>query len=318
MKRCRVSVCVPTYNYGRYLPAALESVQNQGFRDFELIVIDDASQDDTREVIGKYVRSDPRIRFRVNPENLGMVRNWNECLRLARGEYVKFLFADDLLSSPDALEKMVSLLDSRPDVSLAGSARNLVDPEGIRLSVTFHFRGGAVVNGSDVIDRCLRERKNLIGEPSAVMFRRRDAMRGFDERYKHLVDLEMWFHLLEMGAFGFIDAPLVSFRVHPGQQTVQNIDQRADIEDAFLLFEEYLGKPYLRMGRLTRRFLFFDELYKIWKLYRRKKLDRTETEREIGEHMAFRTFLYWLPFYKAYKPLFKLDVRIRRWNSGAA
>lgn len=318
MKPCLVSVCVPAYNYGRYLPAALDSVLNQGFRDYELIVVDDASKDDTSKIVGEYVRRDTRISFRVNPSNLGMVRNWNECLRLARGEYVKFLFADDLLSSPDALEKLASLLESCPEVSLAGSARILVDSEGNRLAVSSHFRGRRVLGGDKVIDRCLRERKNLIGEPSAVMFRRSDAARGFDERYRQLVDLEMWFHLMEKGAFGYIEDPLVSFRVHPGQQTARNVDRLADIDDTFLLYEEYLGKPYLGMGEATRNFLFFDELYKFWKLYKKEKIGRGEAARRIGERMAFRRFLIRLPLYKIYKPLFRMDAWFRRWNSGAA
>jgi glycosyltransferase involved in cell wall biosynthesis len=212
----RVSVCMPTYNYARYLPEAIESVLSQDYSDFELLVIDDCSGDDTRGVVQKYADTDSRIVFSVNEKNLGMVENWNLCLAKARGEYVRFLFGDDMFSRPDALRAMVHCLDSDKDISLVGSPRNLIDADSRPLKTLSRFPAGAVLPGFEVISRCFRDQRNpnLIGEPSVVMFRKSQACRGFNPRYHQLVDLEMWFHLLEQGKYAHLDMPLSSFRIH--------------------------------------------------------------------------------------------------------
>jgi glycosyltransferase involved in cell wall biosynthesis len=307
----KVSVCMPTYDCAPFLPGAIESVLNQSLEDFELIVIDNCSRDNTREIVEGYARQDPRLAFRFNDHNVGMVANWNLCLRAARGTYIKFLFADDLLASREALEKMASMLDSEKSVSLVGSARNVIDSGGNRLKTIRHFEGSVVKDGRDLINRCLRQWKNLIGEPSTVMFRRSDDFRGFNGKYRHLVDLEMWFHLLEKGNFAFLDDALSSFRVHAGQQTAQNIGDLADLDDAFLLLEDYLEKPYVGMSGLTKRYLYYDKVYQYWKMYKRGRISKQEAVRRVTGRIAWMEYAFLLPFYKTYKPLFKLMTRLR-------
>ena len=97
----KVSVLIPTYNYARYIGEAIESVLNQTFTDFELIIIDDQSKDNTDEVVAKYLH-DPRVSYHKNPVNLGLVGNFNRALELANGEYIKFLLADDKLDNNDS------------------------------------------------------------------------------------------------------------------------------------------------------------------------------------------------------------------------
>ena len=99
----KVSVLIPTFRYARFLPAAVDSVLAQEFRDFELLISDDASGDGSAEIIRSYAARDPRIRFHIHPGNIGMVSNWNWCLGEARGDHVKFLFGDDCLVSRLAL-----------------------------------------------------------------------------------------------------------------------------------------------------------------------------------------------------------------------
>ncbi|MCL5884013.1 MAG: glycosyltransferase [Deltaproteobacteria bacterium] len=307
----KVSVCMPTYNYAPFLPGAIESVLNQSMEDFEFIVIDDCSRDNSREIVESYARQNPRLAFRINVHNVGLVANWNLCLRAARGTYIKFLFADDLLASREALEKMASMLDSEKGVSLVGSARNVIDSDGNRLKTISHFKGCVIKDGRSLINRCLREWKNLIGEPSTVMFRRSDALRGFNGTYRHLVDLEMWFHLLEKGDFAFLDDALSSFRVHPRQQTARNIGDLADLDDAFLLLEDYLEKPYVGMRSLTKRYMYYDKVYQYWKLYKRGRISKQEAVRRIAGRIALMEYAFLFPLYKTYKPLFKLMTRLR-------
>jgi len=314
----KISVCVPTYNYARYLPEAIGSVLGQSLPDFELLIIDDASTDDTRRVVEGSAGKDPRIDFRVNPVNLGMVENWNLCLRGARGTYVKFLFGDDLLASPEALRRMAAILDADPSVSLVASARNVIDETSRVKAVRSHFPDGLVVDGPAVIRRCLVAQENLIGEPSAVMFRRDQAARGFDPRYSQFVDLEMWLHLLEKGRFAYLREPLCSFREHPEQRTRSNLSSQRQIEDSLLLLADYLrnpGKPPMDIGDLEMAYLAYDPAYQYWKEYRSGRIGREEALRRIRPICGLPAFFLRYPFHKVYKELRRAWRRRVSWRS---
>src|SRR3954452_9077747 len=106
----KVSVCVDSFNYGRFLPEAIESILAQTFQDFEVIILDDCSTDDSFAVAQRYAARDNRIKALRNSRNLGMMRNRNACLAQARGDYVKWLHADDFLCSSEALGQMAEAL----------------------------------------------------------------------------------------------------------------------------------------------------------------------------------------------------------------
>jgi hypothetical protein len=108
--------------------------------------------------------------------------------------------------------------------------------------------------GHDVILRCLLK-GNLIGEPSSAMFRKEHAARGFTDKYRQLIDMEMWFHLLEQGDFVFLPEPLSKFRQHGGQQTSENLKNPAFYDDGWRIFKEYIDRDYIRMSRTRKEFL---------------------------------------------------------------
>jgi glycosyltransferase involved in cell wall biosynthesis len=243
----KVSVLIPTYNYARFLAEAIETVQAQDFRDFELLIVDDCSQDNSAEVVANFSRYDLRIRFLANPVNLGMVQNWNHCLAMAQGKYVKFLFGDDKLNSPQALGKMVAMLDENPTASVAASARLVLDEKSNRTDLWARLPNG-LQNGRAVIARCLLRNHNYIGEPTAVMFRKAAAQRGFNPAYRQLVDLEMWFHLLEDFDLVYTREPLCAFRQHAAQQTAVNHISYS-FKEQLMLISEYGTKPWIRWDR---------------------------------------------------------------------
>lgn len=256
MRQPRVSVLIPNYNCARYLPEAIESVLKQDFPNFELLLIDNASTDDSLRVIQRYAALDPRIRFEANPTNLGAVPNWNRCLAEAKGEYIKFLFSDDTLASPRTLTKMVQLLDAHPTAALVATARNIIDEHSRLLGVWDHLGAPGWYDGRDVALRCFEKQANLIGEPSAVMFRSRYARRGFNPQYFQLVDLEMWFHLLEQGGLVYTPEPLCSFRRHRDQLTEYNAKHKIGSNEMVILLHDYaFAKPWLK-EQLTRKALF--------------------------------------------------------------
>lgn len=218
-----VSVLIPTYNYARYLPEAIDSVLAQDFDDIEVIIADDASSDNTAEICEAYVSKDPRVRFIRHSQNLGMVENWNWCLRQARGRYIKYMLADDKFIQPYALRRLVEALEESPHASLATSARALMDSDS-KITGVWNPLGlrTRVFPADKLLRKCLIRGVNLVGEPTAVLFRRTDAERGFNVSFRQLVDLEMWLHLLQTGDLAYLTEPLCGFRQHAGQQTAIN------------------------------------------------------------------------------------------------
>src|SRR5687768_8593791 len=112
----KVSVLIPTYNYAHVLDETIQCVLNQTFTDFELIIVDDNSNDNTDEVVKKYL-VDERVKYFRNEKNLRTMGNWNKCLEYATGEYIKYLCADDLLH-PEILERYVPIMDQYQNISL--------------------------------------------------------------------------------------------------------------------------------------------------------------------------------------------------------
>ena len=218
----KISVLIPTYNYARFLGEAIESVLAQDYPDFELIVVDDCSADNTVQVVEPYCRRSPRVQFLANPTNLGMVNNWNYSLKRARGSYIKFLFGDDKLCHPEALSKLASMLQANPSATLAASARVVLNEKSEAVDLWRPLPEGCH-EGRNIITAYLMENgRNLVGEPSAVLFRKEDAGRGFDPQYRQVVDMEMWFHLLEKGSLVYTREPLCGFRRHSQQQSEHN------------------------------------------------------------------------------------------------
>ena len=314
MKAPRISVLIPSYNCARYLPEAIESVLEQEFRDWELLIIDDASTDGSLAVINKYAALDPRITFQCNPGNLGAVRNWNLCLAQARGEYIKLLCCDDRLVSAQALGKLASLLDSNPSSVLATSGRSIIDEDSRMLEVCSLLGPPGLKNGKDVVAHCLEADGNLIGEPSAVMFRRQPARRGFDPRYRQLVDLEMWFHLLAHGDLVYCPEPLCAFRKHPLQLTAFNHANQIGLYEGDMLFVDYFPNPWLRK-RLSRQALFI-------RIYRgRKRRTKPEDAREVERQMLKTLGRWWYAALWLRRKMFKpcsdarksLQKHLHRW-----
>ena len=290
----KISVLIPTYNYARYLPEAIESVLTQDFEDFELLISEDCSTDGSAEVIACYAAKDKRVRFQVHPARLGMVQNWNWCLSEARGEYIKFVFGDDKLASQQTLTKLLGLIESNPSIALAASARYLIGGDSEVLAIWDEFGKPGRHIGTEVICQCLDEDCNLVGEPSAVLFRKRDAARGFNPRYRQLVDLELWFHLLEQGDFVYTAEPLCCFRKHPQQQTQVNDASGIGQWEIFQLFGDYRSRAYDKARGVPWR--QFNRLYELRK--RRKRSTNVPEEMlEMESDLSRRISRFWYAAY---------------------
>jgi hypothetical protein len=211
-----ITVCIPTYNYAHYLGAAISSVLEQSYGDFELLIADDASSDNTAEVVQPFL-ADERVKFMPNEVNHGMFANFNRCIEIAQGRYIKFLMADDWLAK-DFLAEMGALLDENPGLALATSAGWLVDDEGAAFGEQQqHFDSGPIVTRSRVVEESSRG-FNVVGMPTCTLVRT-EAMRaagGFDADYAPAADVNLWFKLLAGSDLGWTPKPLSYLRIHGG------------------------------------------------------------------------------------------------------
>jgi glycosyltransferase involved in cell wall biosynthesis len=132
-----VSIGMPVYNGARYLEQALQSILNQTFRNFELIISDNASTDATESICRRYAEVDDRIRYYRNERNLGAAANYNRVIHLARGRYFRHAAHDDVLA-PTNIERCVAVLNEWPDVVLAYPRMIMIDAAGVKIETREH------------------------------------------------------------------------------------------------------------------------------------------------------------------------------------
>jgi glycosyltransferase involved in cell wall biosynthesis len=129
-----LTIGMPVFNGERYLPAALASLLNQTFSEFELLIQDNASTDRTREMCRSFAATDARISYQRNERNLGAAKNYNRVLDRASGRYFKWAAHDDVCK-PDYLRRCIEVLEQQQDVVLCHSQSEAIDPAGKRLGI---------------------------------------------------------------------------------------------------------------------------------------------------------------------------------------
>jgi glycosyltransferase involved in cell wall biosynthesis len=216
-----VSVCIPTYRGAAHIAETIESALAQTFADFELVIVDDASPDETGQVVARY--RDARLRYVRSEQNAGVEENWNRCLRFARGRYFKLLPHDDLIA-PDCLARQVALLeaDHEERLALVFCARRIIDSRSRALMTRRYPGRGGVIPARAAVRNCIRSGANLLGEPGGLLFRTALARRvgAFDARLRLVTDLDYWVRLLLHGDAYYLPERLASFRVSHGAWSV--------------------------------------------------------------------------------------------------
>jgi len=196
----RVSVVIPAYNAAWCVARAVDSVLNQSFRDFELIVVNDGSTDRTAEVLVGY-----RERLHVvDQANGGLSSARNAGIAAARGHYVAFLDADDWWL-PDKLARQVAWMEARPELVFCSTTTRVRTPEGKALP---DWCCGE--SSGSPLERIFSANAHVAGSGSAVLARRDALVRtgGFDETLRSLEDIDMWMRLAVLGGYACLDEPL--------------------------------------------------------------------------------------------------------------
>lgn len=195
----KVSILLPTYNGETYVCDAIKSVVQQSWKDWELIICDDASFDDTYARAMSCSSGDVRILFHKNKKNVGLAANLNVCITMARGEYIARIDEDDTWTNSDKLEKQIDYLDRNPDCSLIGTAFRIVDEGGS------HIRDVMPPDIDDVSIRSVMLLYNPFGH-STVMFRKKDVLNlgGYDTTIRYGEDYDLWLRLGRLGKFAIL------------------------------------------------------------------------------------------------------------------
>jgi glycosyltransferase involved in cell wall biosynthesis len=259
LSRALVSVCIPTYNGEQWIRESIDSALRQTYRSIEVLVVDDASSDNTVEAARSF--QDERVRVVVNATQRGLAGNWNECVRLAQGEFIKFLFQDDALY-PQCTEKMMQLFASHPQLGLVFTRRDLVVESDAPADLASEFLDDysdphlrfeqldEVNNGGFLFDQHLDKGlyQSCIAEPPSTLIRREVFRRLglFNTRMHQACDIEMWLRILFFYDVGLVDEKLLMFRVHGKSATVANRLTRKAEYDRFWLLEGLLSHAEIR------------------------------------------------------------------------
>ena len=208
-----ISVCIPTYNGAKYIAQTIESILNQTFTDFEIIVSDDGSSDNTLEIVGSF--NDPRIVRIDRLSKVGAEANWNNAVANASASLVKLVCQDDILY-PQCLEVEVQTMSKseNQDVSFCFHLRDFVTPNSRKLSARrVGYSNLQKYSKTEILTKVVRSGGNPIGEPMAVTMRKLSLNSAGKFRGDYVIDLDMWSKLSDQGSALFIEQHLSAFRI---------------------------------------------------------------------------------------------------------
>jgi glycosyltransferase involved in cell wall biosynthesis len=221
----RVSVGMPVYNGERFVRQAVESLLNQTFRDFELIISDNGSTDSTRELCATFAAADPRVRYIRHEQNRGAIFNWNFVVEQARGHYFKWASANDL-SAPQLIERCVQCLDTEPNVVVAYGHTTYIDDDGTSLGEYPHDVHVLDARPSVRFERLCRELRANNAVSSALI--RLDVLRKTGERTFPGGDMGLMAELALYG--GYQRLPEVLFYRRMGQASATKFRSAAELK----------------------------------------------------------------------------------------
>ena len=246
----KVSVIIATYNRANYIHEAIDSVLKQSYSNWEIVIIDDASEDTTGEIVRKYREKDPRIFYYKNQKNLGIAKTRNKGLELARGEYIAPLDSDDIWLDKDKLKKQVEFLDANPDYAMLGGGIMHIDAQSKPIKKVLF----------PVYDSVIR---NIILQfnpfaQSTLLFRKSAALEvgGYSTEYKVADDYDLWLKIGMKYKFTNIPQVLSGYRIHGGNIThTKRLTTAKEILEIVRKYAKYYKRPTMGIIKAYMRIL---------------------------------------------------------------
>lgn len=247
----KASVIIPAYNAEKYIAKSIESILNQTFTDFELIIIDDCSTDETYAIIIEYAKKDNRIVVLKNEKNLGIAGNRNKGISLAKGEYIVWQDADDI-SMPERISKQFNFMESHPEVGIVGGFLEFFEDK----------KGTTGVRKYSDNDQILRKnifRFSPVAQPTAMIRKEiLDQVGEYNLKYPPAEDIDMSFRIGEKSKFSNIQEVLLRYREHPSSATFTRLRK---IELSTLeIRKKYSKSPKYKMTCFDRIYNFLQLL----------------------------------------------------------
>ena len=235
-----VDIVIPNYNYGRYLREAVESVLCQDVEQLRVLIIDNASTDDSAEIAREFARADPRVQVRVHDRNLGLHASFNEAVAWASAEYFMILCSDDLLLR-GALRRATDIMNECPQVHLVyglaplhhGGDLPAVPPVTARSTVQLS-------SGAEFLHTICATGRSPIRGPAAIVRTAIQKRAGlYDVNLPHMCDVEMWMRFGLLGSIAKVDADLLIARSHGAnrQNSLRTVhDNNKEMKAVFDIF----------------------------------------------------------------------------------
>jgi glycosyltransferase involved in cell wall biosynthesis len=229
----KLSVIMSVYNGEEHLAAAIESIMGQTFREFEFLIVNDGSTDQTGVLLADYARRDPRIKIINHPKNIGLTASLNGLMQQVTGEYLARMDADDVCLS-ERFAKQVAWLDAHPACGIVGSAYQFMDVAGEK-GITFQFE-----NEHHFLQWYLCF-QNPLAHPSVMgrteLFR---AVGGYRERFRYGQDFDLWWRLGFITQMACLPEPMIHVRRNPAG--VSGVHQHEQLSAKGKILVEMLPK----------------------------------------------------------------------------
>ena len=290
----RVSIIIPTYNGDRFVAETLESVLNQTYRDYEIVVVDDGSSDTTLQILAQY---GDRVRI-VTQAHQGVAIARNRGLELAQGELIFFLDQDDLLL-PDKLELQVPCFDRFPEVGIVHSGWRLVDAQGNKLSDSEPWRDLPVLNAAGWI----RRMPVLF---SAMIFRREwlERVNGLSSQFQQACDVDLIQRLVLAGCQSvWFPQITVLYRQHDRNDSLNTLVQA---EECWSVLKQFFGRSDIppEIRKVERESKYYTAVWIAWRLYYTGHLERSmeylEKSLSYTPFVKTETILHWVNSFADY------------------
>jgi glycosyltransferase involved in cell wall biosynthesis len=205
MNKPLVSIIMPVYNAESYIKEAIQSILNQTFTDFEFIIIDDGSTDNSLKIIKSF--KDNRIKIIKNKGNLGLIKTLNKGINLAQGRYIARMDADDI-AMPERLEKQMAFLKENPDYGLVGTLAEIIDEEGVSTGKIHDLPISYEAIKSRILFQCPFVHPSVMGKIEVFKEFK------YKENYPIAEDLFLWIEIISKYKVANINELLLKYRVH--------------------------------------------------------------------------------------------------------
>jgi len=257
-----VSILIPVYNREKLVQKAIESAINQTYKNIEIIAVDNQSIDKTYEVLKEYSKKYSNIKVFQNKKNIGPVRNWLECLKYARSEYIKILWSDDLIA-PTFIEKTLPYLIKYKDVGFVFTGTEIFNDESGQKNKAYFIGHTGIYPTEKFVEGVLLGGPFPVS-PGNALFRKKDVKKNLlleipnkigSDFKMHAIGNDVLLYLLTANKypnFAFVNETLSYFRAHSSSISIST--NKTDVALLYYLAKAYFVENFINEKRLTRKF----------------------------------------------------------------